>query len=72
MEAGGQNRGQGPGETSGNPWSNLHIWTKVYFTRNGKIIGKKDVVLPRGGFYPTVGMMSSQVEIGSFSKFLLT
>ena len=35
--------------------------SQVYFTRNGKIIGKKDVVLPRGGFYPTVGMMSSQV-----------
>lgn len=36
---------------------------QVYFTRNGKIIGKKDVVLPKGGFYPTVGMMSSQEKV---------
>lgn len=36
---------------------------QVYFTRNGKIVGKKDVVLPRGGFYPTVGMMSSQEKV---------
>ena len=39
-----------------------NVTSQVYFTRNGKIIGKKDVVLPRGGFYPTVGMMSSQVR----------
>ena len=37
--------------------------SQVYFTRNGKIIGKKDVVLPRGGFYPTVGMMSKQEKV---------
>ena len=36
---------------------------QVYFTRNGKIIGKKEVVLPKGGFYPTVGMMSSQEKV---------
>jgi len=36
---------------------------QVYFTRNGKIVGKKDVVLPKGGFYPTVGMMSSQEKV---------
>merc|ERR1712236_201751 len=28
---------------------------QVYFTRNGKVIGKKEVLLPKGGFYPTVG-----------------
>ena len=38
---------------------------QVYFTRNGKIIGKKEVVLPKGGFYPTVGMMSSQEKVGT-------
>lgn len=30
----------------------------VFFTRNGKIIGKKDAVVPSGGFYPTIGMLS--------------
>ena len=40
---------------------------QVYFTRNGKIIGKKEVVLPKGGFYPTVGMMSSQEKVGAQS-----
>jgi len=36
---------------------------QVFFTRNGKVIGKKDVFLPKGGFYPTVGMMSSQEKV---------
>ena len=36
---------------------------EVYFTRNGKVIGKKEIVLPKGGFYPTVGMMSSQEKV---------
>lgn len=36
---------------------------QVFFTRNGKVIGKKDVFVPRGGFYPTVGMMSSQEKV---------
>ena len=39
------------------------IFMQVYFTRNGKIIGKKEVLLPKGGFYPTVGMMSSQEKV---------
>lgn len=30
----------------------------VFFTRNGKIIGKKDAVVPPGGFFPTIGMLS--------------
>lgn len=36
---------------------------QVYFTRNRKIIGKKEVPLPKGGFFPTVGMMSSQEKV---------
>jgi len=36
---------------------------QVYFTRNRKFIGKKEVVLPKGGFFPTVGMMSSQEKV---------
>lgn len=31
----------------------------VFFTRNGKVVGRKEVALPSGGFYPTIGMMSS-------------
>ncbi|XP_052226309.1 SPRY domain-containing protein 3-like isoform X2 [Dreissena polymorpha] len=33
--------------------------TKIFFTQNGKIIGYKNVTIPKGGFYPTVGMLSS-------------
>merc|ERR1712110_699200 len=35
----------------------------IYFTRNGNIIGKREVRIPKGGFYPTVGMMSSQEKV---------
>ena len=27
---------------------------QIFFTRNSKVIGKKDTAIPRGGFYPTV------------------
>uniref|UniRef100_A0A8C4QVA9 SPRY domain containing 3 n=1 Tax=Eptatretus burgeri TaxID=7764 RepID=A0A8C4QVA9_EPTBU len=30
----------------------------VFFTRNGKLLGKREARIPAGGFYPTVGMMS--------------
>ncbi|XP_069132478.1 SPRY domain-containing protein 3-like isoform X2 [Argopecten irradians] len=33
------------------------VW--IFFTRNGKMIGKKQVPIPKGGFFPTVGMLSS-------------
>ncbi|KAF7696208.1 SPRY domain-containing protein 3 [Silurus meridionalis] len=35
----------------------------VFFTRNGKIIGRREVVVPAGGFYPTVGMLSSGEKV---------
>ncbi|XP_028849982.1 SPRY domain-containing protein 3 [Denticeps clupeoides] len=35
----------------------------VFFTRNGKIIGRREVVVPLGGFYPTVGMLSSGEKV---------
>ena len=50
----------------GRGWHFVYIFMsglQVYFTRNGKIIGKKEVLLPKGGFYPTVGMMSSQEKV---------
>lgn len=30
----------------------------VFFTRNGKLMGRRQMVLPPGGLYPTVGMLS--------------
>lgn len=36
---------------------------QVFFTRNGKIIGKKESILPQGGFYPTIGMLSSGEKV---------
>ncbi|XP_016354171.1 SPRY domain-containing protein 3-like [Sinocyclocheilus anshuiensis] len=35
----------------------------VFFTRNGKIIGRREVVVPAGGFYPTIGMLSSREKV---------
>lgn len=39
------------------------VKVQIYFTRNGNIIGKREARIPRGGFYPTVGMMSSQEKV---------
>lgn len=36
---------------------------QVFFTRNKKTIGQKDVCIPKGGFYPTVGMLSSDEKV---------
>lgn len=30
----------------------------VFFTRNGKLIGRREMALPPGGLFPTVGMLS--------------
>lgn len=35
----------------------------VFFTRNGKVVGRRDVALPAGGFYPTIGMMSTGEKV---------
>ncbi|TRY96103.1 hypothetical protein DNTS_015574 [Danionella cerebrum] len=35
----------------------------VFFTRNGKIIGRREVVVPEGGFFPTIGMLSSREKV---------
>lgn len=39
------------------------VKVQVYFTRNGKVVGRKDVKIPKGGFYPTIGMMSCQEKV---------
>ncbi|KAJ4926845.1 hypothetical protein JOQ06_014590 [Pogonophryne albipinna] len=35
----------------------------VFFTRNGKVVGRRDVALPVGGLYPTIGMMSTGEKV---------
>ncbi|XP_054641966.1 SPRY domain-containing protein 3-like [Dunckerocampus dactyliophorus] len=35
----------------------------VFFTRNGKVVGRREVALPAGGFYPTIGMMSTGEKV---------
>ncbi|KAK2144809.1 hypothetical protein LSH36_729g02064 [Paralvinella palmiformis] len=35
----------------------------VFFTRNGKTVGQREVSIPRGGFFPTVGMLSSDEKV---------
>lgn len=35
----------------------------VFFTRNGQIIGKKEARVPPGGYFPTVGMLSSGEKV---------
>lgn len=35
----------------------------VFFTRNGVIIGQKEISIPKGGFYPTVGMLSTAEKV---------
>ncbi|XP_049805357.1 SPRY domain-containing protein 3-like [Schistocerca nitens] len=36
---------------------------KVFFTRNGKTIGIRQVRIPKGGFFPTVGMLSVEEKV---------
>jgi hypothetical protein len=31
---------------------------EVFFTRNGKLVGKEISTVPKGGFYPIIGMLS--------------
>ncbi|XP_026223633.1 SPRY domain-containing protein 3 isoform X2 [Anabas testudineus] len=35
----------------------------VFFTRNGKLMGRREVAVPPGGLYPTVGMLSSGEKV---------
>uniref|UniRef100_A0A672G2Z7 B30.2/SPRY domain-containing protein n=1 Tax=Salarias fasciatus TaxID=181472 RepID=A0A672G2Z7_SALFA len=35
----------------------------VFFTRNGSVVGRREVALPVGGFYPTIGMMSTGEKV---------
>ncbi|XP_054465779.1 SPRY domain-containing protein 3-like [Anoplopoma fimbria] len=35
----------------------------VFFTRNGKLMGRREMRVPPGGLYPTVGMLSSGEKV---------
>uniref|UniRef100_UPI0037E87901 SPRY domain-containing protein 3 n=1 Tax=Semicossyphus pulcher TaxID=241346 RepID=UPI0037E87901 len=35
----------------------------VFFTRNGKLMGRREMAVPPGGLYPTVGMLSSGEKV---------
>lgn len=59
----GEETDSGEEEDYWQPHNKQGDMVQVFFTRNGKIIGKKDIFLPKGGFYPTVGMMSSQEKV---------
>ncbi|XP_040921095.1 SPRY domain-containing protein 3 isoform X2 [Toxotes jaculatrix] len=36
---------------------------EVFFTRNGKLMGRREMAVPPGGLYPTVGMLSSGEKV---------
>ncbi|KAK7862936.1 hypothetical protein R5R35_004894 [Gryllus longicercus] len=36
---------------------------KVFFTRNGETIGVRQVRIPKGGFFPTIGMLSVEEKV---------
>ncbi|XP_071851874.1 SPRY domain-containing protein 3-like isoform X2 [Apostichopus japonicus] len=44
-------------------WGKSQAGKKVFFTRNGNTIGRRDTVIPPGGFYPTVGMISLNEKV---------
>ncbi|XP_026188498.1 SPRY domain-containing protein 3 isoform X1 [Mastacembelus armatus] len=35
----------------------------VFFTRNGKLMGRREIAVPPGGLYPTVGMLSNGEKV---------
>uniref|UniRef100_S4RHY3 SPRY domain-containing protein n=1 Tax=Petromyzon marinus TaxID=7757 RepID=S4RHY3_PETMA len=37
--------------------------SQVFFTRNGKVVGRRDARVPPGGFFPTVGMLSCHEKV---------
>ncbi|CAN7939206.1 unnamed protein product [Ixodes hexagonus] len=39
------------------------VLVQVFFTHNGVNVGRREVALPRGGLYPTVGMLSRKERV---------
>ena len=44
------------------PYAESGTKVEVFFTRNGKTIGRRSIRIPRGGFYPTIGMLRLRYE----------
>uniref|UniRef100_H2ZLJ3 B30.2/SPRY domain-containing protein n=1 Tax=Ciona savignyi TaxID=51511 RepID=H2ZLJ3_CIOSA len=44
-------------------WPHEGMMVKVFFTRNGVRVGFKEVMMPRGGFYPAIGMLSADEKV---------
>lgn len=38
-------------------------YLQVFFTRNGRIVGIRQVRVPKGGFFPTIGMLSVEEKV---------
>uniref|UniRef100_F7BIJ9 B30.2/SPRY domain-containing protein n=1 Tax=Ciona intestinalis TaxID=7719 RepID=F7BIJ9_CIOIN len=47
----------------GIPPRHLRRGAQVFFTRNGQHIGHKEVMTPKGGFYPSIGMLSCDEKV---------
>lgn len=45
------------------PYAEKGTKVQVFFTRNGKTIGRREIRIPKGGFYPTVGMLSKDEKV---------
>jgi hypothetical protein len=45
------------------PYAENGTKVQVFFTRNGKTIGRREIRIPKGGFFPTVGMLSSDEKV---------
>jgi len=45
------------------PYAENGTKVEVFFTRNGKTVGRRGIRIPKGGFYPTIGMLSSEEKV---------
>ncbi|XP_070565095.1 SPRY domain-containing protein 3-like [Ptychodera flava] len=39
------------------------VKVQIFFTRNGKTVGRREVRIPQGGFFPTIGMLSCDEKV---------
>ncbi|XP_029656920.1 SPRY domain-containing protein 3-like [Octopus sinensis] len=46
-------------------WEKQHSETcvRVFFTRNGRTIGSREMKISKDGLYPTIGMLSSDEKV---------
>ncbi|KAI0214366.1 SPRY domain-containing protein 3 [Lamellibrachia satsuma] len=53
------------------PYAESGTRVQVFFTRNGKTIGQREIRIAKGGFYPTIGMLSSNEKKSSQKPWLI-